>query len=77
MVCVRLVIGQQQQVDEEFSLSMGRDVQRNGLAFVECYHVDGNVFIQTFELGNILDGQWKRQTGSDEFGQKGPIMAHA
>jgi len=51
MVCVRFVVGQQQQVDEVFPLSVRCDVQRDWLAFV-----DGNVFIQTFKLGDVFDG---------------------
>ena len=54
-----------------------RDVEQDGLAFVESYHVDGNVFVQTFKLNDVADGQWKRQTGGIEFGEMGSIMAHA
>ena len=49
------IISQQQQVDEVFPLSMGRDVQRNGLTFVKCHHVDCNVFIQMFKLRDVFD----------------------
>ena len=56
MVCVRFVISQQQQVDEVFPLSVRRDVNRNGLTFVESHHVDGNVFIQMFKLGDVFGG---------------------
>jgi len=73
---IRFVVGQQQQVDEVFPLSMGRDVEWNGLAFVESYHVHGNVFIQTLKLSDVFDGQWKRQTGSGEFGEMRSIVTH-
>ena len=56
MVCVSFVVSQQQQVDEVFPLSVRCDVQRDWLAFVESYHIDGNVFIQTFKLGDVFDG---------------------
>jgi len=71
------VVGQQQQIDEVFLLSVRRDVEQDGLAFIESYHVDGNVFVQTFKLNDVADEQWKRQTGGIEFGDMGSIMAHA
>ena len=36
---ISFIISQQQQVDEVFPLSMGRDVQRDGLTFVESHHI--------------------------------------
>ena len=41
------------------------------------HHVDRNVFIQTFELGDVADGLWKLQTGRNKFGQMGSTVAHA
>jgi len=56
VLSIRFVVGQQQQIDEVFPLSVGCDVERDGLSFVESYDVDGDVFVQTFELGDVLDG---------------------
>jgi len=53
------------------------DIEWDGLTFVESYHVNCDVFIQTFKLGDVFDGQWKRQTSSDEFGEMGSIVVCA
>jgi len=52
---ISFIISQQQQVYEVFPLSMGRDVQRDGLTFVESHHINGNVFIQTFILRDVFE----------------------
>jgi len=56
IMSLRLVVGQQQHVNHVFPLSIRRDIERGGLTFVESRHVDGDVFVHTFELGDVLDG---------------------
>jgi len=46
---IRFVVGQQQQVDEVFPLSVGCDIERDGLSLVKCHHVDADVCVQSFE----------------------------
>ena len=53
---ISFVVGQQQQVDEVFPLSMGCDIERDGLSLVKCHHVNADVCVQSFELGDVFDG---------------------
>ena len=49
---ISFVVGQQQQVDEVFPLSVGCDIERDGLTLVKCHHVDADVRVQSFAFGS-------------------------
>jgi len=53
---ISFIVSQQQQVDEVFPLSVGCDIERDGLTLVKCRHVDADVCVQSFELRDVFDG---------------------